>query len=67
MTRRATHVGYTNAYGQTIIGRMDVIGRTDAVYVLRCEDCGLEYSSYGANMTDRRCPHDDPHRLRSVH
>ncbi len=68
MTRRATRVGYTNRHGQTVIGRMTVVDRVSAIYVLRCEDCGLEYSAYEIDVKHRRCPHDaDAGRPARIH
>ena len=61
LTKGTTEIGYTNRNHQTVIRKTNRPG-TDhgqAVYKLRCGDCGRSHGANGSDIFQRRCPHCD--------
>ena len=53
-----TQVGYTNRNRQTVVRPTGRPGTDHGqyVYVLRCNECGLEYGANGSDIHQRKCP-----------
>ena len=57
-SKGTTTVGFTNRRNQTVIRMIDVKGadRSQRVYMLRCNECEVEYGVNGTDIHARRCP-----------
>ena len=51
-------INFVNRNAQRVIRAIQLseTDHRDRVYVLRCEHCGKEYATNGAEVWERRCP-----------